>query len=37
MDLLSKEERPILDCLTRFYKKNGVFIETTKKYKRRGK
>lgn len=37
MNLLSGIERPILDVLIRIYKKNGKFIQTTKKYKQRGR
>ena len=37
MNLLSGLDRPILDCLTRIYKKNGRVVQTTKKYKKRGK
>ena len=35
MNLLSACERPILDVLTRIYRKNGQWIETTKQYKPR--
>lgn len=37
MNLFDSVERPILECLTRIYKKNGKYIQTTKKYKKRGK
>lgn len=37
MNLFEKLERPILDCLTRVYKKNGKYVQTTKQYKRRTK
>ena len=37
MNLLSSINRPILDCLTRIYRKNGQYVQTTKKYKRRAK
>ena len=36
MNLLSGGERPILDVLTRIYRKNGKWIQTTKQYKQRG-
>lgn len=35
MNLLQNEERPILDFLTRIYKKNGQYIQTTRKYHKR--
>ena len=37
MNLLSGCERPILDVLTRIYRKNGQWIQTTKQYKQRGR
>ena len=37
MNLFENLDRPILDCLTRIYKKNGKWIQTTKQYKRRAK
>lgn len=37
MNLLTKLNSPILDCLTRIYRKNGHIVETTKKYKQRQK
>lgn len=35
MNLLSMCEHPILDVLTRIYRKNGKWIQTTKQYKQR--
>lgn len=37
MSLLDNCELPILDVLTRIYRKNGKYIQTTKKYKQRSK
>lgn len=36
MDLLTKCDLPILDVMTRIYKRNGRWIQTTKRYKQRG-
>lgn len=36
MNLFEKVNRPILDVLTRIYRKNGQWIQTTKQYKQRG-
>lgn len=33
MNLFFNTQRPILDCLTRIYRKNGKWIQTTKKYR----
>lgn len=35
MNLLQLEQRPILDVLTRIYKKNGQYVQTTRKYHKR--
>lgn len=35
MNLLTNCDLPILDVMTRIYKKNGVWIQTTRKYKER--
>ena len=37
MSLLDKVEQPVLNILTRIYRKNGKVIETTRKYKPRSK
>lgn len=35
MNLLSNVQRPILDCLTRIYRHNGQWIQTTREYQQR--
>lgn len=35
MNLLSNIQRPILDCLTRIYRHNGYWVQTTRQYQQR--
>lgn len=35
MNLLQDIEKPILDVLTRIYKRNGQYVQTTRKYHKR--
>lgn len=35
MNLLSYTQRPILDCLTRIYRHNGQWVQTTRKFEHR--
>ena len=37
MNLLSNLNQPILEVLTRIYRHNGQWVQTTQKYKKRGK
>ena len=37
MNLFSEQTQPILNVLTRIYRHNGQWVQTTQQYKQRGK